>query len=82
MPKMPPGHRRRDDPYPDEAGQLYCSTDDSLCSPGRPCACCWSSELPGGGEGEEAPKGVLGGQLSLFPQHRPPEHAETPRHHA
>jgi hypothetical protein len=36
MPKMPPGHRAREDPYPDEVGQLYCGTDDSLCSAGRP----------------------------------------------
>lgn len=45
---LPPGHRPRDDPYPDELGQLFCGECETLCSPGRPCICCYADGLPGG----------------------------------
>lgn len=41
MSLMPPFHRLRDDPYPDELDQMFCETDETLCMPGRPCLCCY-----------------------------------------
>ena len=42
---MKPGHRPRDDPYPDELDELFCEEDQTLCSPGRLCLCCVVAEL-------------------------------------
>lgn len=36
-----PGHRLRDDPFSDELDQAFCMVDETLCSPGRSCFCCW-----------------------------------------
>lgn len=53
-PEMPPpGHRLRDNPYPDEMDQMFCEEDETLCMPGRPCECCWLEQM----EAEDAASG-------------------------
>ncbi len=44
-PELKPDHRPRPDPYPDELGQTLCDVCETLCSPGRPCHCCWAADL-------------------------------------
>lgn len=46
-PAIKPDHRPRPDPYPDELAQLLCDVCETLCSPGRPCHCCWVDQLAG-----------------------------------
>lgn len=39
---MPSCHWPRGDPYPDELDQLFCGQCETLCVPGRSCACCYA----------------------------------------
>jgi hypothetical protein len=48
---MPPNHRPRPEPYPDEMDQLFCDECLTLCQPGGPCMCCWDG-VPGSGRRE------------------------------
>jgi hypothetical protein len=43
--QVPADHRPRPDAYPAELGQLLCDVCETLCSPGRPCHCCWVEKL-------------------------------------
>jgi hypothetical protein len=40
-----PNHQPRSDPYPDELDQQFCTEDQTLCQPGRPCLCCLVDQL-------------------------------------
>lgn len=42
LPLFRPGHRPRDEPYPDELDQQFCEPCGTLCYDGRPCSCCWA----------------------------------------